>query len=82
MKTKIVYIANDGKEFDNQEKCKEWEKASALRDTLAKIYKNWPPGVAHRGNVNWAKHITFELLKDFHIVKREQTSNQSDDNRP
>lgn len=81
MKTKIVYIANDGKEFDNQEMCKEWEKASALRDTLAKIHKNWPPGVLG-GNVNWAKHITFELLKDFHIVKREQTSNQSDDNRP
>ena len=26
MKTKMIYIADDGKEFDNMEKCEDYEK--------------------------------------------------------
>lgn len=88
MKTKTVYIANDGKEFTNQEDCKKWEQSKTLREDLAYAwYKDKGQAVQA-----WVQHVALILIKDYHIVKKNeqtpvylkksgQTSNQSDDNR-
>lgn len=71
MKTKTVYIADDGKEFTNQEDCKKWEQTKTLREDIAKAWYN---DKAQAGQA-WIQTVALMLINDYHIVKKNgQTS--------
>jgi hypothetical protein len=66
MKTKTIYIANDDKEFDCQEDCKNWENSENLRKFMAEKFY---------GNEKFKKLMCIEnfviaLMREYHIVKR------------
>ncbi len=68
MKTKTVYIADDGKEFINQEACKDWEKSKELRESISRAWYH-RPDIQHE----WIFKVALELVKEYHIVKRSES---------
>jgi hypothetical protein len=86
MKTKTIYVSKDGREFADQEACKEWEKSEELRKFISLTW--YGPGSQFERSAlepdGWISKITLALIKEYHIVKREQigqTSGSSNNNR-
>ncbi len=86
MKIKTIYVAKDGREFTNQEDCKNWEKSEQLRKDIAIAWYKYGPSAVNavKNPESWVSKVAYALVRDYHIVKRGengQTPNSSDDNR-
>ena len=79
MKIKTVYIAEDGREFTDQEACKSWEQKHDLAEGISFALF----GSTKCTNAKLVVDCVEYLHKHYHLAKKAhgQVLNQGDNNR-
>lgn len=80
MKTKTIYVANDGKEFDNQADCKAWESTESLRKAIGKVRNEYFAGPSSASISGFLDFLVLKLSSQFIFAERNGQSQHTCDN--